>query len=72
MVSFLSQLDLQIIMAFYLVKNGDNLVQGCQIRQFGFQLKDFYVELANQQIGPLHVVVQVCVVFLNLVHGILI
>ena len=53
----MGQFDLQVIMAFDLVENGVNLVQGCLLRQLGFQLENFDIERANEQVGSLHVVV---------------
>lgn len=53
----MGQFYLQVIMAFDLVENGVNLVQGCLLRQLGFQLENFDIERANEQVSPLHVVV---------------
>ena len=56
-VGFVGQFDLQVVMAFDLIENRVNLVQGCLLRQLGFQLENFDIERANEQVGSLHVVV---------------
>ncbi len=56
-VGFVGQFDFQVVMAFDLIENGVNLVQGCLLRQLSFQLENFDIKRANEQVGSLHMVV---------------